>query len=207
MPDDPNPNPAPEKKDPATPPAPAPGEEWKGMTTEQFNARLASERETAQRKLLKDLGAEKPEDIKGALARLKEAEDAKKSDLEKLTGRVTELEPKAKRADELHAAIVGYLEAEEKAIPEDKRALLDLAPPADQPDARLRWIANAKAKGLFTVAAPAAPEKKEPTTTKAGNGLPPKPADAPAEKRPKDMTDDEFREWNRQRLAALGAPH
>lgn len=173
---------------PATPP---PGEEYRAMSPEAFKERLASERDAARRAQLKDLGFERSEDLKGALAKLKAREDADLSESQRIQKQLDDLAPRAKRAEALEARIKGVLEAEEGAIPDAKRALLELAPsdPAD----RLEWIARAKARGLFADAQPAAPEpKREPkpaTTMATGGPATPPPAG----------TQDPYQTWQKLR--------
>lgn len=58
---------------------------------------------------------------------------------------VEQLEPKAKRADELEKALKGYLDLELADIPEEKRTLI----PAGPVETQLTWLKNAKAQGLF----------------------------------------------------------
>lgn len=167
-----------------------------------FKARLSKEREIGTKALLKDLGFGNLDEAKGFFAKAKEAEEAKKSAEQKMQEKIAALEPTAKKAAELETAVKQYLDAEESAIPAEKKSLLDLAPSSEQPHARLAWIAQAKAKGLFTVTPPTPPaeEKKQPATSRAGNGNPPPPAH-PSPKHPREMTPDEFKAYERQKLA------
>jgi hypothetical protein len=175
---------APAPTQPPAPPAPAAGEEWKNMTAEQFKARLGEATAAGEAKLLKALGVKDPGEIKSALAEFKKLQDAQLSEQERSKKQIDELAPKAQRAEKLEQAVKTLLETEEKLIPDDKKGLLDLAPSADQPEARLTWIANAKAKGLFGTAAavtttiePTPKPAANPATTMAPNGpTPPSPA-------------------------------
>jgi len=158
------------------------------MSLDQFNGRLKAEREAARREWLKDLGADKIEDVKARLAKASELENAQLSELEKAKKTAQELAGEAKRAQAYEASIKKYLEAEEAAIPEGKRSLLDLAP--EQPEARLEWLAKAKTKGLFAEPPPPAPKTEtqapapreaKPATTMAPAGPSnPKPAGTPS---------------------------
>lgn len=140
-----------------------------------FKARLAEERSTAERALYKALGVKGADDIKTALGELKTLRDAQLSEQERANKAIAELTPKAQRAEALEQSLRSYLANEEAAIPDDKRGLLDLAPSADSPEARLSWIAAAKAKGLFSaaaapVAAIAEQRPAKPATTMAPSG-------------------------------------
>lgn len=143
------------------------------LTSDALAKRLEEERASARTRLLKELGYEKAEDLKGALAKAKSIEDASLTEQQRTAKLLEELTPKAKRADTLSATLTKFLAAEEAAIPEAKRGLLDLAPLSDNPEARLEWIATAKARGLFTDAAPqppALPPPAKPATTLAPSG-------------------------------------
>ncbi|MFO0610789.1 MAG: hypothetical protein U0324_46940 [Polyangiales bacterium] len=178
-----------EGKTPTTPAAPA------GISEADAAARAAD----AVKSALKELGFEKLDDAKAAVKAQREAEESKKSELERATGKVAELAPRAKRAEALEGTIKRYLDAEEKSVPKEKRELLDLAPAADSPEARLEWILSAKAKGLFGPAAEA-----KPANTRAGGSAP--PANAPgAQKHPRDMNDAEFAAFQAERRAKNGA--
>lgn len=184
------------------PPAFAAGEEFKAMTAAQFAARLSAERESGMRALLKDLGVESPDVVKASLAKAREAELAQMTELQKLQALAESLKPQAARAATLEARIKAVLAAEEGAVPEAKRSLLDLAP--TEPDARLEWLAKAKAAGLFKTDAPAAPlapaEPTTPANTRAG-GTAPAPNAPTAAKRPRDMTQAEYAAFLAQRNA------
>lgn len=178
-----------------TPTTPAAGDKAPATFTE---ADVAAKADAAVKAALKELGYDKLDDAKAAAKAHREAEESKKSELEKATGKVAELGPKAKRAEALEGTIKRYLDTEEKAVPKEKRDLLDLAPPADQPEARLEWILNAKGKGLF---GPGSAEPKTPANSRAGGAAP--PAAGAQDKHPRDMTDAEFLAYQNQRRAKL----
>lgn len=79
---------------------------------------------------------------------------------------IAELEPKAKRVDELEKTVKAILAAELEAVPEEFRDLI----PAGDVTAQLEWLRAARAKGLF--------EKKQqrqaPPTDAGANGDNPK---------------------------------
>jgi hypothetical protein len=198
-------------KTPANPPppaAPAPGEEFKNMTTEQFNARLAKATEQGSKSLLKEFGFKDADEAKSFFEQAKKEADAKKTEEQRTKEKIAALEPLAAQATTLGKTIESYLTVEEGLVPEDKKALLDLAPPADdRPEskaARLDWIVKARAKGLFNATPPANAgddKAKQPANSRAGSGNPPPPAPPPGQKHPRDMTPDEFRRYEQQRIA------
>jgi hypothetical protein len=149
---------------PAKPPMPADLQKLID-NPDAFKERLAREREAGVKAVLKEHGFADAEAMKAFVASAKAKAEAEKTEAEKTSERIKALEPRAARAESLEKTVARYLEAEESAIQEDKRALLELAP-AD-PEARLDWISKAKGKGLFGIAAQAAPKAVEP----------PKPAD------------------------------
>lgn len=170
---------------------------------EAFKTRLAEAGDAATRKLYKDLGVKDGEEAKARLAELQKLKDAQLSDQERVAKQIAELTPKAARADGLEATVRKYLEIEEGLVPASKKELLELAPPASSPEARLEWIAQAKAKGLFTeavIAALAPVATPAPANTRAGLTPPPTPAPANSTKHPRDMTPDEFRQYEAQKL-------
>lgn len=174
------------------------GETKTPATSQSFTeADVAARTEAAVKATLKRLGVEKIEDAEAAIKAQRERAEAEKSEVDRYKGKVEELGPKAKRAEVLEGTIKRYLEAEEKAIPKDKRELLELAP--TDPDARLEWIQNAKAKGLFGAAAET---PKTPANTRAGTTPP--AAGAQQAKHPRDMTDAEFAAYQQQRRAQQG---
>ncbi len=180
---------------PAAPATPALA--FQQMSPEQFKARLAEERAAGAKETLSTLGVDTVDAAKTSIAKAKELELAKMTEAEKAAAKIAELEPAAKKAAALEATIKSYLEAEEKAVPEDKRGLLALAP--TESHARLEWIAKAKAQGLFA----AAPTAQQPlANTRAGGAAPPAGPNTP-QKLPKDMTDAEFAAWDAERKRNL----
>lgn len=184
----------------------APALAFQGMTLEQFNERLAQAEAAGSKKALAQLGAESIDAAKAALDADKKRRDAELSAQQKLDAQTQQLATASARATALEASVKGYLDAEEKAIPEDKRALLELAPPATDPSARLQWIANAKAKGLFAATtAPAA--ASTPANTKAGGTAPATGNAATPQKKPSEMNDAEYAVWKQQRDAGIATGH
>jgi hypothetical protein len=79
-----------------------------------FGERTRQARKAGIAELLKELGVEKAEDIKAALQKAKEAEEAQLSELEKANKRAADLEAKAKQADE--ARTIAETRAQEKLL-------------------------------------------------------------------------------------------
>lgn len=79
-----------------------------------FGERTRQARKAGIAELLKELGVEKAEDIKAALQKAKEAEEAQLSELEKANKRAADLEAKAKQADE--ARTIAEVRAQEKLL-------------------------------------------------------------------------------------------
>lgn len=174
----PTPNPAqpavPAPQPAASPATPAAGEEWKSMTTEQFTARLAKEREQGTRALLKEFGFEKADDAKAFFSTAKAKADAEKTELQKATERATALEAQAKRAEELGAVVSTFAEQEFKALHEALQKFI-VVQAGDDPMARLRAITAARESGLLAAQQPAPaatpePRPANPATTVAQPG-------------------------------------
>jgi hypothetical protein len=71
------------------------------------------------------------------IAKQKEREDAEKSELQKLTDKIAELEGRANKATEYEATLNEILAIKLESIPEDKRGMLDELPTVS---AKLKWI-------------------------------------------------------------------
>ncbi len=88
------------------------------------------------------------------LAKLEQAEADRQRKLLEEQGNfqdiIKSLEPKAQRTEELTKTLQEYLNTELEQIPSDMR---DLVPEGDI-TSQLKWIQNARAKGLFTKPAP-----------------------------------------------------
>lgn len=170
---------------PAPAPAPEPGAEFRSMSPEAFAARLKSEREAGLKSALAALGIDSLDTAKAKIDAASKLEAAQLTEQQRLAKQLEELTPLAAKAKQYEALVASTLEAEEKAIPESKRALLALAP--EEPAQRLAWLAKAKGTGLFADAtAPA-----QPATTRAG-GTAPSPSTPTAKKSTRDMTPEEY---------------
>lgn len=157
------------------------------LPKDAFDERLSKAGESATRKLLKELGFDKPEDAKEALKTLKSLQDGQKTEKERLEGRIKELEPKATRADVLAKRFEALVASEFDKLPENVRNAIDKV--ADG-DAEKRWeqIDVFRAAGLLGGAPAGQPSSTAPapkTTAPAGG-----PAPAPASGGP-----SKFKEW------------
>lgn len=159
------------------------------MTPAQFKERQEEAATAAQRKLLKDLGFEKPEDAKSALARLQALENEKLSEGERLAKQLKELQaavdsskPLAGLASEAVGELLATLpEAQRKAIEEEAgdnpaekmrlvRIMRKLAPPAASHAAADVAAGQSAAAPSTTTAAPLPPAP--PATTALPPGAP-----------------------------------
>lgn len=115
------------------------------MPSDVLAARLDEERRKGAAALLKDLGVENIDAIKAVIAAAKQAEDAKKTEAEKLLGRISELEPAAKRVAELEAVVKAQADAALQSLTEAQRAAVTSAlqtlGKADDPAAQLSMVA------------------------------------------------------------------
>ena len=103
-----------------------------------------------------------------AAALQKEIDELKRSKMtedEKLKADLEAAKPKAAKFDAYSKTVSEILDVELAEVPEDKR---ELVPDLD-PIEKLKWVRNAKTKGLFAPPSAVVPEKKPGT----GNGAPP----------------------------------
>ena len=174
------------------------------MTAAQFAERLASERASGAKSILKDLGVEKVEDAKTRLDADKKRTEAEMTESQRQAALVESLKPKAASADRFEAAIKAQLEAWEQAVPAEKKALLDLAPAATDPASRFEWFTKANKAALFAVAPSAPPTPPKPPANSRAGGPPPPPDPPGTQKHARDMTPAEFAEHQRKVFAELG---
>jgi hypothetical protein len=161
---------------PAVPVSPA-------ITSEQLAQAQDQARAKARQDLLAELGYHDEAEAKAARDAQRKAEEAQKTELQRLTEAAAKLEPVSAEAKRYRAAVEAHLAAEIAALPEAKRALVDdLGPAATDPAARLDWLSRAKAKGLFAEAkTPGAAAPGPPATTMAPSGPATQPGQAPSE--------------------------
>lgn len=159
----------------ATPPAgaaPAGGEPAEiKFTSEALKQRLDEERSRAEKKFLKSLGFEKPEDLSTALKALKDLQSEKLSEKEKLEARIKELEPFQEQAKSYAAELEALANDQFEALPDAwKKAIDDVA--AGKASERLRLIKSFKASGLLGAAAPSSGGEQQ---QQGGQPKPPAP--------------------------------
>lgn len=133
-----------------TPPAPSPAAV--NMTSEQLTARLREAEASGASKLLKELGHDKADTVREALAKLRTAETDKLSEKEKLEARIKELEPGAKRGDLLAAVVEEQLQA----LPEAVRTTIEASAGSD-PEKRLDALRLYRSMRSAQPAAPVVP--------------------------------------------------
>ncbi len=171
---------APETKTetPAAPTVEKPRVQAAELPPEALKARLDSAKDAARRELLADLGVSDPRDVKAALEELKKRQDAERSELERATGRVKELEARAEKATAYEVVIAGRASAEMAGLDDRAKAFVT-AEAGDDPAKQLATIDRLRASGLMTVATPA-PVAPPATPPAAPVNTAPRP-NAPAE--------------------------
>jgi len=170
----------------ATPPAtlaPLVAPASPAVTSAQWAHAQEQARAKARQDLLAELGYQDEDEAKAAREAQRKAEEAQKTELQRLTEAAAKVEPLSAETKRYRAAVESHLAAEIAALPEAKRALVDdLGPAATDPAARLEWLSKAKAKGLFAEAkATAAAAPGPPATTMAPSGPATQPGQAPSE--------------------------
>lgn len=152
---------------PAAPAAPA--EEKVTMTPAQLKARLAEEREKAEKRVAAELGVSVA-DAKAAMAKAKALEDEKLTETERLKNRNAELEKQIveREAAARREGARPYAEAQMAALTEAQRAVIT-GFAGDDPEAQIKAI---KALSPTWAVAPAAPPPPAPLAP-AANTAPP----------------------------------
>jgi hypothetical protein len=171
--------------DPANPSAPAAAPAAKQATAPEGEpAWLAPRLERERAKVLKDLGADSPEEVKKAIASAKAAEEALKSDAQKRGELESTL--KAERAEKqaMAEALGAYAKSQMGALTEDQRNAV-AAVAGDDPAKQLKIIEALKPTwaGAAAPAAPAAPPPPKdtaPAPAAPKDGAPSAPPDAKA---------------------------
>lgn len=178
------------------------------LPPDALKARLEAEAEKTRRAVLAELGVTDTKDAKAALDELKKRRDAEKTEQERLTARVAELEAQAARAGALSTIIAGRAASELGALSDKTRAYVT-AEAGDDPARQLATIDRMRASGLLDaapVAPPAAPAPAPPATPAAPavrDTLPSRgaPADAAT-----GATVDHRAEWERlQKINPIAA--
>lgn len=156
----------------ATAPAAAPTAASSTEDPKWLPERLEQARRAAVADVLKGLGVDKPEALKAQLDKLKALEESQLSDAEKVAKRIADLEPRAKRADQLEGAVKVYADREFGSLNEQQRdAVTAIA--GDDPANILKTIESLRPTWFQQTTAPAA--VAAPASTSAA---PPPPAAA-----------------------------
>lgn len=150
------------------------------MTSDQLKARLDEERGKTEQRILKALGVEKIDDVKAVLESARKAEDAKKTEAEKLLSRIGELEPAAKKAAEYEAVIKERATVEMQALTDAQRTAVT-AIGGDDPAAQLRAITALRP--TWATSEPAKTDPKPATTAPATAAPAPAPTTQPTNHR------------------------
>lgn len=170
----------------APPVAPAPsdkGEEIR-LSSRELQKRLEETRDAARTRFLKDLGFEKPDDLKAVLKAAKDAEDAKLSEIERLRKQAEEYKPRADRAAALEKQLATIVESQFNELPDNVRSAIDDVANGNAEE-RLRMMDVFRKSGLLKSpvsaqapnAAPAqAPAAPPPPAANTAGAPPPKPA-------------------------------
>jgi hypothetical protein len=196
--------PAPVTPPPAvvTPPASTP--ETISLTSEQLKKRLDEASASAQRKYLKSLGFEKDDDLSAALKRLKETDDASKTEHERLKTQLDELSPKAARAAQLEEQIAAIAEEQFKGFPENIQDAIDEIADGDAEDRmtlmsllRKVGVGAATAAPVSTVTPPA---NASPSPAPPASGAPTKFQEWESMKTRSPMLGDIFYQQNQREI-------
>lgn len=163
------------------------------MTPAQLTERLKESGESATKKLLKELGFDKPEALKDALNALKQLQDADKSEKQKLEELVAALTPKAARTDTVTAMLASLVEERFNALPEKARQAIDAVANGD-PDKRLELIRVFGASGLLEATSPP-PAPPAPPGPPAAPPVPPPAHITPPPAPAPSGTQTKFQEW------------
>lgn len=153
------------------------------LPSDALKARIDAAKATGRAEFLRELGVTDPEQLKAALAMAAAAEDAKRSDAEKLAIHLSELDKTRASLAEAKSAI-GLLWAEQSAAltPEQLEAVNALA--GDDPTAKVKtlgvlrktWATQAaqqSAAAQTPAAAPPTAPAQTPATTSPSGGAPP----------------------------------
>lgn len=168
----PNGSGAPDGSNGAPPPAAIQGKP--DLTSDQLAARLREERDKGRNALLKDLGFEKPDDVKAFVDAAKKRAEAELSETEKLKKAADDLKPRAERATLLEQRLAAVAKSQLEALPEALRNTISKRA-GDDPEKVLDLIEMFRDAGQIGAAAAAtttAATTAAPTTTATPNNAP-----------------------------------
>lgn len=165
---------------PAAPQAPATTPATEGDpdvgSPEWLNPRLNKARAAAERKLLDQLGVEKPEDVAARLKRLDELEAASLTEQERQAKQIEELTSRATESETYKRKFTEMVNSRFDALPEAQRESIDAEAGGDAAQ-RFTFM---KVMGLMTAGGPVAPaaQPQPASTTPATAPKPPAPSGA-----------------------------
>jgi len=191
----------PASEPPAAPPVvapPAPAAQPAGpapvsLTSEQLAQRLAESRNSGSSALLKELGFDKADDAKAALAKLKKLEADSLSEKEKLEKRIKELEPQVVAGTTTAELLKAVVEEQFAALPAHVQAAIDADAKGDSAK-RFAAMKLIKAASAPDPNAPPAPPPVPPKPAPASLGTPPAPPPAGGQTK--------FQEWESMKSRA-----
>jgi len=185
--------PAPPVSPPAPPapaPAPAPAVVPVNLTSEQLAQRLAESKSSGMSALLKELGFEKADDAKVAIAKLKKLETDSLSEKEKLEKRIKELEPQVIAGTTTAELLKAVVEEQFAALPAHVQAAIDADAKGDSAK-RFAAMKLIKAASAPDPNAPPAPPVVSPKPAPANVSTPPAP--------PPTGAQSKFQEWEQMK--------
>lgn len=189
---------------PATPEA-KPHVPTSALPEEALSARLEAAKRTGQSELLKSLGVSDPAQLKSALDALKIAEDAKKTDAEKLAALLAEKQANETRLGEYAKAIDAVWSAESAKLTAEQVAAVT-AVAGDDPARRMQILAAFRPTWTATVQ----PQQASAAPTTVPLPTPATTAPAPTAPTPTvtNSTVDHAAEWGRlKEVNPIAAAH
>ena len=123
----------------ATPPEPNGGQLQGDSDPSWLPARLQRAEEAARKKLLLDLGIEDPSKGKELIADALKRKEDEMSEVQKAKAKIADLEPKAKRVDEITAALHEMVQKQIDALPKQWQ---NAVPEFDDPLKTFTWLQN-----------------------------------------------------------------
>lgn len=171
---------------------------------ELFNARLAEERGKGEKareaELLAKLGFKDTAEAEAFSKAARAEAESKKTELQKAQDRAKALEPLEQQTKDQAAVIATYAKTEFEALPDEAKKLVT-AQAGEDPVLRLKTISALRESGVLAKLAPVVDPKK-PANSRAGV-TPPAPAGT-QQKHPREMTPEEFKKYQAERLQQLG---
>lgn len=168
----PGPAPAEPTQPAATPAEPVkPSVPASALPEDALSARIAAAKATGKNELLKELGVTDPAQLKAALDSIKAAEEAKKTEAEKLAGHLAELERTKATLADATAAIESVWATESTKLTAEQLAAVD-ALGGQSSAAKVRALNLLRPTWVTPTAPPQAPAAPPATTSPAPNAPP-----------------------------------